>query len=77
MTDLASIEQGDDFWARVRMALGALRPPAREGLPSEGPAAAGSPLMVLLAEKQEGDASVCGFTEDRMLPRAPLRPLPL
>jgi diguanylate cyclase (GGDEF)-like protein len=39
MTDMASIEQSDDFWARVRMALGALRPPAREGMPSEGPAA--------------------------------------
>jgi diguanylate cyclase (GGDEF)-like protein len=39
MTDFASIEQGDDFWARVRMALGALRPPAREQISNEGPAA--------------------------------------
>jgi diguanylate cyclase (GGDEF)-like protein len=39
MTDLAGDKQADDFWNRVRTALGALRPVSREREPAYGQAA--------------------------------------
>jgi diguanylate cyclase (GGDEF)-like protein len=39
MTDLANDKQGDDFWSRVRTALGALRPAGQDRVPPYGQAA--------------------------------------
>lgn len=43
MTDLASDRQGDDFWGRVRLALGALRPTGDDRVPAYGQPALARP----------------------------------
>ena len=47
MTDLANGNDSDHFWARVRMALGVMRPVSRERQPAYGQAAIARQIVAL------------------------------
>ncbi len=59
MTDLASNERGDDFWGRVRMALGALRPGGEVAMArlGEGPFGRPAGLQSALTPRIEEELS--------------------